>query len=458
MQNLVYRDRDCMGKASFYFFYFLLRVKRLTFDQKFRTMKKLLFLIVFVFPVFVFAQVSVDAGCFRHVDSSTGLSAVYVIGNENTVTMHYTSSSTDEIYWYRFGAEGLSSRVEMMGTQSGNVSVLVSSYKDCGYMVKQNSDSLCFWISSYRSVGSCEAGEEQENICEKVLLSGEGFAIPYYTTQGQRKYLSRWVSYETSKWDDAAGTILDNVSVVSEAEVLSDTEMEVPTPYGTTQFTVVDSRPLAWGGSISRTITGDYVSPAILMRAVAEQTLRGAANEAAEQPSGGFGGSAPVDMSFTAYVNGDNYYAWEFSATQDFSTVDAIYAERQLAYSFRNEGTTYVRLHAYNDYCERDTVFEISVGESKLEAPNVFSPYGSPGVNDEWKVAYKSIVEFKCWIFNRWGEQIYHYQDPSGGWDGRYHGKLVPPGVYYYVIEARGADGQKYKLKGHINILRSKNK
>ena len=368
MQNLVYRDRDCMGNASFYFFYFLLRVKRLTFDQKFRTMKKLLFLIVFVFPVFVFAQVSVDAGCFRHVDSSTGLSAVYVIGNENTVTMHYTSSSTDEIYWYRFGAEGLSSRVEMMGTQSGNV------------------------------------------------------------------------------------------SVVSEAEVLSDTEMEVPTPYGTTQFTVVDSIPLAWGGSISRTITGDYVSPAILMRAVAEQTLRGAANEAAEQPSGGFGGSAPVDMSFTAYVNGDNYYAWEFSATQDFSTVDAIYAERQLAYSFKNEGTTYVRLHAYNDYCERDTVFEISVGESKLEAPNVFSPYGSPGVNDEWKVAYKSIVEFKCWIFNRWGEQIYHYQDPSGGWDGRYHGKLVPPGVYYYVIEARGADGQKYKLKGHINILRSKNK
>ena len=39
------------GKPLFTFFYFLLRVKRLTFDQKFRTMKKLLFLIVFVFPV-----------------------------------------------------------------------------------------------------------------------------------------------------------------------------------------------------------------------------------------------------------------------------------------------------------------------------------------------------------------------------------------------------------------------
>ena len=86
-------------------------------------MKKLLFLIVFVFPVFVFAQVSVDAGCFRHVDSSTGLSAVYVIGNENTVTMHYTSSSTDEIYWYRFGALVRTSRIEIMGKLWGNASV-----------------------------------------------------------------------------------------------------------------------------------------------------------------------------------------------------------------------------------------------------------------------------------------------------------------------------------------------
>ena len=137
-----------MGKASFYFFYFLLRVKRLTFDQKFRTMKNHIFLIVFVLHIFVIELINNFEGCFRLFNSSTGLSAVYVIGNENTVTMHYTSSSTDEIYWYRFGAEGLSSRVEMMGTQSGNVSVLVSSYKDCGYLVKQYADSLCFWISS----------------------------------------------------------------------------------------------------------------------------------------------------------------------------------------------------------------------------------------------------------------------------------------------------------------------
>ena len=36
------------------------------------------------------------------------------------------------------------------------------------------------------------------------------------------------------------------------------------------------------------------------------------------------------------------------------------------------------------------------------------------------------------------------------------NGKLVKPGVYYYVINATGADGKKYKKSGDINILRYK--
>ena len=71
-------------------------------------------------------------------------------------------------------------------------------------------------------------------------------------------------------------------------------------------------------------------------------------------------------------------------------------------------------------------------------------------------MAYKSIVSFKCWIFNKWGVQICYLDSPDKGWDGRYHGKYVDPGVYYYVIEAKGSNNQKIKLKGHINILRSK--
>ena len=52
---------------------------------------------------------------------------------------------------------------------------------------------------------------------------------------------------------------------------------------------------------------------------------------------------------------------------------------------------------------------------------------------------------------------MFYFDSPDQGWDERYRGKYVDPGVYYYVIEAKGANNKKMKLKGHINILRPKN-
>lgn len=98
-------------------------------------------------------------------------------------------------------------------------------------------------------------------------------------------------------------------------------------------------------------------------------------------------------------------------------------------------------------------VYEVSIGESDIKCPNAFSPGTSEGINDLWKVSYKSIIQFECHIFNRWGIQVAHLTDPSQGWDGKYKGKLVPSGVYYYVIKARGADGKDYNLRGDINII-----
>ena len=64
--------------------------------------------------------------------------------------------------------------------------------------------------------------------------------------------------------------------------------------------------------------------------------------------------------------------------------------------------------------------------------------------------------EVTCYIFNRWGEKMAEFHDPAQGWDGRYKGKIVPAGVYYYVIKARGSDGKDYNLSGDINILNYK--
>lgn len=278
--------------------------------------------------------------------------------------------------------------------------------------------------------------------------------------------VNRPVAYKTWEWDKSLNDLKmveDTVqgSFKKSGETIS---LYIPAPYEKTLFTIIDSIPYkGWNGAIKTFSTSDEYEPrAILMKAIVTQQVREAKNEWSTTPEdGSFGGSAPVEMEFKAYVSGDNYYAWEFMRENpsevDDPIVDAIYPDKILRYTFKDEGTTYVRLRATNSYCSRDTSFTITVGESRLEAPNIFSPGTSPGVNDEWKVAYKSIVKFKCWIFNRWGVEIFRFSDPSQGWDGKYKGKLVSPGVYYYVIEAKGADNQNYKMKGNINILRPRN-
>ena len=100
--------------------------------------------------------------------------------------------------------------------------------------------------------------------------------------------------------------------------------------------------------------------------------------------------------------------------------------------------------------------YTVAIGESRLECPNAFSPGTSEGVNDEWKVSYRSIISFDCQIFNRWGQKMATLTDPSQGWDGKYNGKFVKSGVYFYVIKATGSDGKEYKLSGDINIISSR--
>ena len=63
---------------------------------------------------------------------------------------------------------------------------------------------------------------------------------------------------------------------------------------------------------------------------------------------------------------------------------------------------------------------------STLVFPNAFSPNNGDDLNDVFKAKeYRSIIEFHAYIFNRWGQKLYDWTDPDGGWDGTYNGKDV---------------------------------
>ena len=78
------------------------------------------------------------------------------------------------------------------------------------------------------------------------------------------------------------------------------------------------------------------------------------------------------------------------------------------------------------------------------------------GINDIYraKPGYQSIIAFRAIIFNRWGQKLYEWKDPAGGWDGTYRGKAVKDGTYYCLVKAKGADGRVYDIKKDVNVLR----
>jgi gliding motility-associated-like protein len=66
--------------------------------------------------------------------------------------------------------------------------------------------------------------------------------------------------------------------------------------------------------------------------------------------------------------------------------------------------------------------------------PNVFTPDGD-GFND------KLLEGFYIKVFDRWGLLLY---EGSDGWDGRYKGRMMSAGTYFYVLIDR-ASGKEYK-------------
>ena len=140
--------------------------------------------------------------------------------------------------------------------------------------------------------------------------------------------------------------------------------------------------------------------------------------------------------------------------------------EEETDYTFNDAGTHLVVCYAtfvqgndtvaYTDeYWNETGPITVTISESRLEMPNAFSPNGD-GINDVYKAkkGWQSITEFHAYIFNRWGQKLYEWSDPDGGWDGTYKGKEVKQGVYFCLVKAKGADGRNYNIKTDVNLLR----
>lgn len=405
---------------------------------------------------------------------NTGLDRIYVAYDASELTQMRLEGASNDLAVSRYSTLGGGYAEPVQFHWDGNTAIIDHPEGEMGYIFTENGRNTCVWLVNYAiqpfSVSFVELADTQDCTSTNLAVSGNGPAIHYFTIDGRRATLSRdiEVGYDTWTWDDTATEYVTE-HVAKNLEFLTN-PVTLTTPlYCSTTVTVRGDRFLEEWGMVKTAESSTLYPNGISVRTTAVQTNIPEESEDSDPSNvvngstadGGLGGSAPAVIMFTAYVTEAVIHdEWQMSADPEFQTIDYRWNEREVEYSFEDEGTYYVRYIGSNadGSCEvyGDT-YTVSIGASELRIPNAFTPNGD-GVNDVWKVAYRSLLDFKCTIFDRYGNRIYHFSDPSQGWDGKYKGKTVGPGVYYYVIEAKGSDGKKYKKGGDINVVGYKNR
>lgn len=396
-------------------------------------------------------------------DASTGLDAVYVLSDAQGTDLIITAPS-GQLRYSLFDSRGAAYGEETSAPQGTTQVAIPLTGDDFGLMAcdgPQGTKPRYWWVVNYAKhrcvLRGLTMADEQECDRAALILSGSAPDITAYTINGRPFTVSRELelNYSTLAFNDEAA----RYEPQEMTQTLTGTSgtLRVAAPLCATSFTLTGDRFLrAWGEA--ETAESPLIEPwAVEAHTTAEMTEHTADNEQSSGDTDGLGGSAPAEVTFAAETTDAAVFVeWQMARDADFETVIDRYREREFTYTFTEAGTHYVRFvcdNAAGSCPWEGQVYEVNIGESALVCPNAFSPLNGDGVNDEWKVSYRSIISFDCHIYNRWGHELAHLTDPSQGWDGRAGGKLVPAGVYFYALKATGSDGKRYDLSGHINIV-----
>ncbi|MBX7094606.1 MAG: gliding motility-associated C-terminal domain-containing protein [Flavobacteriales bacterium] len=117
-----------------------------------------------------------------------------------------------------------------------------------------------------------------------------------------------------------------------------------------------------------------------------------------------------------------------------------------------------VTLIVTNNYGCADTTINTVViqGIYTIYAPNSFTPNGD-GRNDIFYVLGEGFDPdaFDFYIFDRWGELIFHSESMANGWDGMYKNVKAKNDVYVWKIKSKDIwTGKKYETYGHVTLIR----
>jgi hypothetical protein len=126
--------------------------------------------------------------------------------------------------------------------------------------------------------------------------------------------------------------------------------------------------------------------------------------------------------------------------------------ENEAEHLYEKDGVYSLRFVAQKKFCAFEETVQVPV--YTLVVPNVFTPEGSPGLNDEFTIGFGENLltaeeagqKIQLTVVNRWGVSVYGSDDYKNDWDGR----GLEGGVYYINIKV----GALASCKGWVHIVK----
>ena len=302
-----------------------------------------------------------------------------------------------------------------------------------------------------------------------LIINATALPLNYKTLSGLNYTLPRKfrIYYETVEWSSGAWNkkaLKD--STYLQGDNISVKKLIIKVPLCNTKFTITGDQYADLLSIIVKPAVSDTYSPAAVEchigTVVTERTETNEASAPKNSPGAEINYSVPIDVQFLSNASEplSAYYNWSIYKDKQLIVTRT---DKDQRYTFTDVGTYVVKLKVSNNTtCTYIDSVTINATDAEIQVPNVFTPNGD-GNNDEFRVAYRSLLDFQCWVYNRWGRQVFYWNDPQKGWNGKINGVDAAEGPYFYIIKATAFwKGTKEKsirlLKGDINLLRGKKK
>jgi len=160
-------------------------------------------------------------------------------------------------------------------------------------------------------------------------------------------------------------------------------------------------------------------------------------------------------LHFTDQSVGAAFWNWSFG---DIANSSASVQHPSFTYP-SDTGSYQVTLSVINEFGCRASYSDIITIKTDyiFYIPNTFTP-NADGLNDIFSPVVTGIdgTEYDLYIFDRWGDIIFHSDSPIVGWDGRANvgNATAQQDVYVWKILTNDVNGKRHNYTGHVSLVR----